>query len=208
MLKRIPFIRPMAPTLTKTPPTGPEWSHEVKFDGWRAQIHLDDGEATIFSKGGSDLTKRFRALRPVLDQIPARRAILDCELVACGPDGMPCFKTLMAYRKTDAPLCLWAFDLLALDGVRLLPLPLYERRARLADLITATVSEHIQCSGAFDDPMKLLATCERMGLEGIVSKKRDAPYRPGPTRAWLKTKTVSWREANRDRWEQFVVGCS
>jgi bifunctional non-homologous end joining protein LigD len=55
----------MAPTISKTPPTGPEWLHEVQFDGWRAQIHIDDGEAAIFSKGGADLTKRFRALGPV-----------------------------------------------------------------------------------------------------------------------------------------------
>jgi ATP-dependent DNA ligase len=93
-----------------------------------------------------------------LHEIPARRAIIDAELVACGPDGMPCFLALMAYRN-DAPLCLWAFDLLALDGIRLLPLPLHERRARLADLVAVAVTEHIQFSGALDDPVKLLATC-------------------------------------------------
>lgn len=135
------------------------------------------------------------------------KAILDCELVACGPDGMPCFRTLMAYR-SDAPLCLWAFDLLALDGVRLLPLPLHDRKARLAELVAAADTEHIQFSGAFPDAQKLLATCERMDLEGIVSKRRDATYQPGRTRDWLKVKTVSWRATNRDRFALLHRGLS
>ena len=190
-----------APTAVKTPPIGPEWSHEAKFDGWRAQIHIDDGDAAIFSRNGADLTKRFRALLPALSEIPARRAILDAELVACGEDGMPSFRMLMGYGKVGAPLCLWAFDLLHLNGVNIMPLPLDERRELLAELIAAADTGHIQFSGAFTDPLKLLATAERLGLEGIVSKRRDSAYRPGPTRDWVKTKTVSWRVANRDRYE-------
>ena len=193
----------MAPALVKTPPTGQEWLHEVKFDGFRAQVHIDDGVATILSRNGADLTKRFRALQPVLADIPARSAILDCELVACDEAGIPCFRTLMSYGKTDAPLCLWAFDLLQLDRIRLMPLPLDERKKRLAAIILAADTEHIQFSGAFDDPIKLLRKCEKMGLEGIVSKRWNSPYRPGPSRDWLKTKTANWRAANRDRWEMF-----
>ena len=189
----------MTPTTVKTPPTGEEWLHEVKFDGFRAQVQIDDGEATILSRNGADLTKRFRALRPALADIPARTAILDCELVACDGSGMPSFRALMDYRHNGAPLCLWAFDLLQLDGVRLMPLPLEERKRRLADLVAAADTEHIQFSGAFPDAVKLLQKCEKMGVEGIVSKRRDSAYRPGPTRDWVKTKTKAWRSANRDR---------
>lgn len=156
----------MTPTPVKTPPTGDEWIHEVKFDGWRAQVHLDECEATIYSRNRADLTRRFRALAPVLAEIPARSAIIDCELVACDESGMPCFRTLMDHRSKGAPLCLWAFDLLSLDGVRLLPLPLHERRARLADLVAAADTEHIQFSGDFPDAAKLLDTCQRMGPGG------------------------------------------
>lgn len=195
MLRKVRFIRPMAPTLTKTPPAGPEWLHEVKFDGWRAQLYVDQGQATIFSKSGADITKRFRSLRPALSEIPCRQAIIDCELVACGSDGMPCFRTLMD-EGNDAPLALWAFD-----GVRLMPLPLEDRREKLAKVIAATDSERIQFSGAFDDPLQLLKTCEKMGLEGIVSKRRTSPYRSGVTRDWLKVKTTAWRAANADRFE-------
>jgi ATP-dependent DNA ligase len=190
----------MAPALAKTPPDGPEWLHEVKFDGWRAQLHIDQGQATLFSKGGADITKRFRSLRTALCEIPCRQAIIDCELVACGPDGMPCFRTLMD-QGDQAPLALWAFDLLQLDGVRLTPIGLEDRRDHLAGLIAATDSERIQFSGAFDDPHALLKTCEKMNLEGIVSKRRGSSYQSGPTRHWLKTKTAAWRAANTKRFE-------
>jgi bifunctional non-homologous end joining protein LigD len=112
----------MTPTLAKVPPVGEDWIHEVKFDGWRAQVHVEDGEATIFSRTGADLTRRFRALKPVIDAIPATSAIIDCELVACDEAGLPCFRALMDHSKNGAPLCLWAFDLLYLDGVRITPL--------------------------------------------------------------------------------------
>ena len=101
VLRNTTFIRPMAPTLARTPPAGPEWLHEVKFDGWRAQLHVENGSATLYSKNGADFTTRFRALRPVLESIPARSAIIDCEL------GMPCFQTLMTLGN-------WCFDLLHL----------------------------------------------------------------------------------------------
>ena len=161
VLRKHPFIGPMAPSAVQTPPIGPEWSHEAKFDGWRVQIHIEDGDAAIFSRNGADLTKRFRALLPALSEIPARRAIIDAELVACGEDGMPSFRLLMGYGKARAPLCLWAFDLLHLNGVYIMPLPLDERREFLAELIASADTEHIQFSGTFEDPIKLLATCER-----------------------------------------------
>jgi bifunctional non-homologous end joining protein LigD len=65
----------MAPALAKTPPTGPEWIHEVKFDGWRVQVHVDEGEPAIYSKSGADYTRRFRSLRPILESIRVKNAI-------------------------------------------------------------------------------------------------------------------------------------
>ena len=91
-LRQVPFIRPMAPTLAKTPPAGPEWLHEVKFDGWRAQVHIEAGAATLYSKNGADITRRFRSLRPALARV---RALIDCVLVACDETGMPSFRSLM-----------------------------------------------------------------------------------------------------------------
>ena len=100
-------------------------------------------------------------------------------------------------------LCLWCFDLLSVDGVRITPLPLTARKARLNEIVNGADDERVQFSGDFGDPVKLLKTCAKMGLEGIVSKRRVSAYRSGPTRDWLKIKTAIWRAANRDRWELF-----
>ena len=115
MLRKIPFVKPMAPTLAKTPPAGPEWLHEVKFDGWRAQVHIEAGAATLYSKNGADITRRFRSLRPALARVPVRSAIIDCELVACDETGMPSFRSLMNLGNKAPALCLWCFDLLSLE---------------------------------------------------------------------------------------------
>ena len=94
---------------------------------------------------------------------------------------------------------LWCFDLLYLNGDKLMLMPLDQRKGLLGDVVSQADDEHLQFSGDFDDPIRLLDTCQKMGFEGIVSKRRD----PGsvPARDWLKIKTVTWRAANRDRWE-------
>ena len=102
-------------------------------------------------------------------------------------------------RKQGAGLCLRCFDLLSLDGVRITPLPLHQRKAMLAKPVAAVGDVHLQFWAEFSDPIKLLATCQRMNLEGIVSKRRELAYRSGPTRDWLKVKTATWRAENRGR---------
>jgi bifunctional non-homologous end joining protein LigD len=87
VLRKIPFIKPMSPTPAKIPPTGPDWLHEVKFDGWRMQLHVESGSASLYSKNGTDYTQRFRALKSTLVSIRAKSAVIDCELVACDADG-------------------------------------------------------------------------------------------------------------------------
>ena len=144
MLRKIPFIKPMAPTLAKTPPAGPDWLHEVKFDGWRMQLHVEQGDAALYSKNGTDYTKRFRALRDTIESIPVQSAIIDCELVACDDTGMPNFRTLMEMGNKAPALCLWCFDLLHLNGVRITPLPLAERKALVADLVALLGDRHLQ----------------------------------------------------------------
>jgi bifunctional non-homologous end joining protein LigD len=200
VLRKIPFIKPMAPSLAKLPPIGSEWIHEVKFDGWRVQIHVDEGEATIYSKNGADYAGRFRSLRPVLENIRVKNAIIDCELIACDETGLPNSRALMQLGDR-ATLCLWCFDLLLLNGIRLMPMPLEQRKAMLADLVTLIDSERLQFSGSFEDPAKLLDSCLKMKLEGIVSKRKESACRSGPTKDWLKIKTSAWRQVNRGRWE-------
>ena len=97
----------------------------------------------------------------------------------------------------------YAFNLLHLDGGDLRPLPLIERRRRLKRLLRRAKVPCLHLVKAFDDGQELLEGAEHHGLEGVVSKRRDAPYRSGECRNWRKVKTTTWREANRERWRLF-----
>ena len=201
MLKRHPFIEPSAPVLRKEPPTGPDWIHEVKFDGFRIQLHKDGNEVTLYSRGGNDVTKRFRDVRDALTSLPCHSAVIDAELTACDTEGKPDFVALMRKRSTE--LCVWAFDLMRLDGADLRMKPLWERKRELQRIILEADEHTLRFSDDFDDPMKLLAVAEQWKLEGVVSKKLDQPYKSGKNPGWVKVKTASWREANQSRWELF-----
>ena len=101
-------------------------------------------------------------------------------------------------RGARPPLCLVAFDLLALDGASLLAEPIETRRAALTELLRGVARDGgLMISEDFDDAAALLDACERLGLEGIVSKRRGSRYRSGPAHAWLKVKTKAWQTARR-----------
>ncbi len=87
MLKRNPFIIPSAPVLKRDPPSGPQWLHEVKFDGWRAQLHKAGEQVVIFTRHGNDYTKRFPSIRESVLALPARSVVIDAEIVVCDSDG-------------------------------------------------------------------------------------------------------------------------
>jgi len=101
---------------------------------------------------------------------------------------------------------LWVFDLLALNGLDWRPRPLVKRQARLQTLLERFGCPAISLSESFEDGLALLRVAEQRGLEGVVSKRRDAPYRSGECRDWRKIKTTAWCEANRERWKLFEPG--
>ena len=186
------FIVPSQAVLKTAPPTSKGWLHEIKFDGFRAQVHTGPNPV-IYSRNGSDFTKRFRSLVPMLQGLPP--AIVDAELVACDGNDRPDFRALMFGSKN---LCLWCFDLLS-PAVR--SFPLITRRHHLKQLLKG--QDILRLSETFADPVNLLQACEDMGLEGIVSKKADQPYKSGKNVGWVKVKTAAWRAANADRYELF-----
>ena len=188
------FIPPSHPVHKPSPPTSKGWVHEIKFDGFRVQLHTGP-EPTIYSRNGSDFSKRFRSLLPHLREL--KPAIIDAELVACDDEDKPDFNALMFRPKN---LCLWCFDLLA-DKNDVRPLPLITHRTMLRKLLPEP--DVLRMSESFSDAKKLLESCEAMGLEGIVSKKADQPYKSGKNVAWIKVKTLSWRAANQARPEMF-----
>ena len=192
------FVPPCSPVLAQEPPTGPGWLHEVKFDGWRVQIHKQGERVKLYSRNGKDLADRFSMLRDACLYLPD--CVIDDELVACDTDGRPDFS---AITKDHANLCIWCFDLLAHEHQDIREKPLVERKAALRDLLIAVDDDRLRYSEEFADPVKLLQVAGRMGLEGIVSKRKQAPYRSWTRREWVKLKTSVWREANKDRWEMF-----
>ena len=203
MLKKLSFIIPSAPVLKTAPPRGDGWLHEVKFDGWRVQLHKDGGVITIYSRNGKDLTDRFSFVRDSIAVLPASSAIIDAELVACDDDGKPDFGALMARTSNSGNVCAWCFDLLAHNGRDLRPLPLVKRKDTLRDILNAADDDTLRYADEFPDPEKLLAAIESMGLEGMVSKLVEQSYRSGKNPGWVKVESKAWRAANRDRWEFF-----
>lgn len=184
------FIVPSAAVYKTASPTSKGWLHEIKFDGFRVQLHTGPAPV-IYSRTGSDFSKRFRQLLPALAELP--KAIIDAELVACDEDDKPDFHALMFGSKN---LCFWCFDLLS-DKSDLRALPLVTRRMMLKKLLPEPGV--LRMSESFTDPVKLMASCEVMGLEGIVSKQAGQPYVSGRNVGWIKVKTQAWRAANQDR---------
>src|SRR5262249_7267963 len=197
------FIPPCSPIRSKEVPAGDGWLHEVKFDGYRVQAHKVGPRVIIYSRNGHDFTERFPSIAQLLHELPAKAAVLDGEVVASNADGSPNFARLHVRWARPGAIHLWAFDLLAFNGRDLRQQPLVKRRARLQALLERFGCPAVSLSEPFEDGLALLRVAEERGLEGIVSKRRDAPYRSGECRDWRKVKTISWREASRERWRLF-----
>lgn len=190
------FIVPAAPVLVVSPPIGSEWLHEIKWDGWRLQIHRDVDVVRIYSRQNKDLTGLLPGIVAAVQTFKARSFILDAELVATGH-----FHDIRAAIKRKEVSAV-IFDILFLNSDDLRPLPLSERRKYLTKLI-GRGNGIIQISQVYPDGAKLLSVAGDYGMEGIVSKKLDSPYVSGRCRHWLKVKTTEWKLANKDRWKKF-----
>jgi bifunctional non-homologous end joining protein LigD len=184
------FIKPQLATLKAKAPVGPQWLHEIKYDGYRVQIHINAGRKKVYTRNGLDWTKRFSLIAGALD-IPGQ-AIIDGEVVVVheGRTNFSELQTELARGDQDR-LVFYAFDLLWRDG-DLRKRPLIERKQMLSDLlgengIEAPViySEHLSGDGR-----EMFEHAAKLGWEGIVSKRADALYRSERTEAWLKIKTV------------------
>ena len=179
------------------------WQHEVKFDGYRVQVHKTGKDVTIYSRNGHVFTPRFETIAYLLRDLPAQSAVLDGEIVASDRRGVPNFARLHLRSGSADGLHLWCFDLLALNGRGWRHQPLEKRQDRLQALLQRFDCPPVKASEAFTDGVKLLRVAERMKLEGVVSKRRGTAYSSGDCRDWRKVKTNAWREANRERWRMF-----
>jgi bifunctional non-homologous end joining protein LigD len=190
------FVPVALATLYSGAPSGPDWLHEIKLDGYRIEARLDQGDVQLLTRKQQNWTHRFPSVAAAVAALPAGNALLDGEIVVEDGKGISDFSLLQTDLKdgrTDR-FVYYAFDLLYLDGRHLTGEPLVERKRVLAELLERRSKDAIEANiirytGDFDDagPVILRHACE-MGLEGIVSKRRRAPYRSGRTDNFVKTK--------------------
>jgi bifunctional non-homologous end joining protein LigD len=193
------WIRPQLTELVKEAPDGNQWLHEMKFDGYRMHARLDRGQVWLLTRNGLNWTGKYPQIAAAVSSLRARQAYLDGELCGVRPDGITSFSMIQMASDAGnaAGLVFFLFDLLYLDGADLSARPLLERKAQLAGLLSSTgsplqYSDHqIGLGPAFYEKACALS------VEGIVSKRIDAPYAPGNRGLWRKVKCL-----NR---EEFVV---
>ena len=193
--------RPQLAQLVKQPADGPEWLHELKYDGYRIGCAIERGRATLISRNGNDWTAQFPEIAKAAAALRVKSALLDGEVCMVLPDGRTSFQALQnAFSGGSRQgLVYFVFDLLYLDGRNLMPEPLDARKTALARVIGKRTRGRIRYAGHIEGRGRAAFehAC-RLGLEGIVSKRRDQPYQPGKRGGWVKTKCVKRQE--------FVVG--
>ncbi len=186
------FIKPCDPSLRETAPRGKDWLYEIKADGYRAQVHLRAGEVTIYSRAGLGWTREFARIAEPTRSIKAREAVIDGEAVVYGATGLPDFEALRLElgRHATGRLRYHAFDLLYLDGYDLRNVAYVERKALLAKLIAGVPEPFLFVEYLEGEGQDIFDAACKMGLEGIITKRRDAPYRSGRQDSWIKLKCV------------------
>jgi bifunctional non-homologous end joining protein LigD len=197
---RAGFVIPAQPVKASKPPSGDDWVHEIKHDGYRIIVRRDGPTVRLYSRNAHDWTARLSAIATAARRIKARSFITDGEAVVLGPDGLSRFEELSRRDAADTAI-LYAFDLIERDGDDLRNLPFLDRKAALARLLRNTeagilFNEHI----AEDGPVVFAHAC-RLGAEGIVSKKVDGAYQSGPCRVWIKVRNPASIAVQRERSE-------
>ncbi|QEL26081.1 ATP-dependent DNA ligase [Bosea sp. F3-2] len=191
-------VEPCLALLTSKSPTGRDWSYEIKWDGYRLALHIEPGERVrIITRGGHDWTSRFPIIAHDALELGVNSAILDGEAVIVDERGASDFGALqkalggLGGKRTTSQAILYAFDLLYLNGHDIRALACEERRGILEDILGGSPHNSIHLSEDInaDGPAFLRLACE-MGLEGIIAKRRSAPYRSGRGGEWLKIKCV------------------
>jgi bifunctional non-homologous end joining protein LigD len=206
------FVAPALATKVDKVPNDARWLHEIKFDGYRVQPQISNGDIKVFTRRGNDWTKRFRKIAGDLYLVNTGSAVIDGEVVVPAADGTTDFSVLQNELKGKSTrIVLVAFDLLYLNGRDLRKLPLVERKAVLKKLIEKTP---IQFSESFElDGREMFRHACQVGLEGVVSKVRDSRYRSDYSNDWVKV-TCAQRETlqiagfalDGNKWDGIYVG--
>jgi bifunctional non-homologous end joining protein LigD len=196
------FVEPELARLIDRPPSGPQWIHEIKFDGYRMQLRVEKGAVTLRTRKGLDWTSRFPEIARDAGALPD--CLLDGEIVALDVDGRPDFAGLQQALSSGrtGELVFFLFDALYAEGEDLRSLDLQQRKTKLGALLDAADAggrlrfvEHFEASG-----QQVLDAARRLGLEGVVSKRLDSPYRSGRGHDWVKSKCRDGQEVVIGGW--------
>jgi bifunctional non-homologous end joining protein LigD len=196
-------LEPELATLATEPPAGPEWVHELKYDGYRALCRIAGGKARLVSRSGKDWTRQMAGVARAAETLPVDDAWLDGEIVVVQPNGVTSFQALQNALNADRAdaLTYYVFDCPFLDGRDLRQLPLVARKQALAALLARggaardviRYADHVDGDGA-----AFFRHATELGVEGIVSKRRDAPYE--------SRRTTAWRKIRAQKRQEFVIG--
>jgi bifunctional non-homologous end joining protein LigD len=206
------FIEPALASSIDKAPSGDRWIHEIKFDGYRVQVHLANTEVKVFTRRGYDWTHRFKKIASDAWHISAGSAIIDGEVVAPAADGATDFSVLQNELKgRSTKIVLVAFDLLYLNGYDLRKLPLVQRKTLLKKIVDKT---DIQFSESFEaDGREMFKHACKTGLEGVVSKVRDSKYSSGRSNEWVKaacaqreTLPIAGFALDGNKWDGLYIG--
>jgi bifunctional non-homologous end joining protein LigD len=183
-----------------TLPTGAEWSYEVKWDGYRAQGVKNGTAVSLASRNLKNITRQFPGVAQAVSRVPAKSAVIDGEVVALDAEGRPSFQALHHSTTAGLTVVFYAFDLLHLNGKDLTRAPLDDRRAALRQIVAATADPALLLSDPLPGtPEQIASAVRRLGLEGVVAKRRRSAYAAGRrSDAWVKV-----RFAKR---QEFVIG--
>ena len=192
------FITPMAAVAVEALPEGPEWSYELKLDGYRALIIKDGDSIRIRSRNDKDLLAMYPSLATIARRLKVAQAVIDGEIVAVDKQGRPSFQALQ-HRGShpEHTIAFYAFDLLHLEGVDLRTLTLEARRTELTRIAAESgLLLSIQLPGSMAD---IVSTVRAMQLEGVIAKRKDSQYEPGE-------RSANWQKLKLERQQEFVIG--
>jgi ATP-dependent DNA ligase len=191
------FIESMECLPVSKVPDGPDWTYEIKRDGYRLEVVRDSGETTLYSRRQNVLNKKFHYIAEALKGLP-NGTVIDGELVALGGDGHPDFNLLQNFRSAESHIVYYAFDILVHKNRDLTQLPLSERRKILAKIVEPR--EHVELSAVSNQSAaEMLKFVKKAGLEGIIAKRGDSVYQPG-------MRSGLWSKFRINLGQEFVVG--
>ena len=203
-IKRLPagFVIPAQPVVASRPPSGPDWAHEIKHDGYRLIVRRNGPTVRLYTRNAYDWTARLPAIAAAAERINAKSFTIDGEAVVLGPDGLSRFDELRRRSATRTAI-LYAFDLIEHDGEDLRNHPFLDRKAALARLLRdieagILINEHV-----IGDGLTVFEHACRLGAEGIVSKRVDGTYRSGPCPVWIKVRNPASVAVQRERSENW-----